>query len=796
MKYDGKLNIAVGRTARSKVWKNTTTSWAEMVEKLKEATHTSETFKEYQNANRQERGKIKDVGGYVGGYLRNGRRKPENVVHRQLITLDLDFAHADVWDDFTMMFPNAAVLHATHSHSEENPKYRLIMPIDREVSPDEYVAISRRIAGDLGIEYFDNTGFQPYRLMFWASVSKDVDYYFEFQDGEFVKADDILDSYMDWTDSSLYPMSGQHQDDVKKLAKKQQDPEDKKGIIGAFCRSYTITEALETFLNEQYKEAGENRYTYINGSTAGGLIAYDDKFSYSHHGTDPTSGQLCNAFDLVRVHLYGYLDDGSTAANSKKPSFKEMEDFCRKDAKVRRTIAAENLNSANYDFGEDWEDDEPIAPTDEDLDWAENLEIDGRGKYLSSSNNLNLIIANDKRLKGAFKYNLFDGKRYVVKSLPWRAIEVPEPIRNVDYSGVRNYIESIYSIVGTAKIDDCLALEFEKRAYHPVKDYLNGLEWDNTPRMDTLLIDYFGADDNEYTREAIRKMLVGAVARVFRAGIKFDLVLTLVGEQGDGKSTFISNLGQRWFSDSFNTIKGKEAFEQLQGAWLVEIAELSGLRKSEVEAIKHFLTKQEDTYRPAYGRTVETYARQCVFFGTTNKRAFLTDSTGNRRFMPIDVQVVRRTKSPFDMPKDEIDQVWAEAVEAYRKGEKLYLTGEAETIAKKEQRNHREEDERVGIISNYLDVELPKNWEGLDIHERRMFLDADTETEKGIIERDYVCVAEVWVECLGKSPEDMDRYKTREINEILRGLEEWEQSRSTKNFPLYGKQRYYSRKLI
>lgn len=788
-----KLNIAEGRTARSKVWKNKKTDWAKLVKRLKSYTRTNETFKEYQNANKGERGKIKDVGGYVGGYLRAGRRKPENVVHRQLITLDLDFAHLDIWDDFTMMYDNAAVLHSTHSHSIENPKYRLIMPIDREVTPDEYVAIARQIAGNIGIDYFDNTGFQPYRLMFWGSCSKDVEYVFNFQDGKPINADEVLDSYLDWRDSSLYPMSGQYESDVKKLTKKQQDPDEKKGVIGAFCRSYSISEAIETFLTEHYTEAGEDRYTYLKGSTAGGLITYDDKFSYSHHGTDPTSGQLCNAFDLVRLHLYGHLDEGSTAPTNKRPSFKEMELFTRKDKKVRRTIAEESLQAANYDFADDYKDEPNTEDEEDNLVWAENLEIDGRGKYLSSANNLNLILSNDKRLKGAFKYNEFDRKRYVVKSLPWRVIDKVEPIRNVDYSGIRNYLETIYNIIGTSKIDDCLALEFEKNSYHPIKDYLNGVEWDGVERVDKLLVKYFGTEDNLYTREAIRKMLVGAVARIFEAGVKFDLTLVLVGEQGTFKSTFISKLGGIWFSDSFSTFHGKDAFEQLQGAWLIEMAELSGLRKSDVETVKHFTAKQEDTYRPAYGRTTETYLRQCVFFGTTNKKGFLTDPTGNRRFMPIDINVDKRLQIPSKMTKEEIDQIWAEAVSLYRKGEKLYLSKEADKLHRIEQTAHTENDERAGIIEKYLNEKLPKNWTNLPLDERRMFLESDDSGEE---DRYYVCVAEIWAECLGMSIEGMTRYKTKSINDILRGLEDWEQAKSPRNFPIYGKQRYYSRKLF
>ena len=218
----------------------------------------------------------------------------------------------------------------------------------------------------------------------------------------------------------------------------------------------------------------------------------------------------------------------------------------------------------------------------------------------------------------------------------------------------------------------------------------------------------WGPDDNIYSREAIRKMLVGSIARVMNPGVKFDLVLMLVGPQGSGKSTFIKKLGKSWFSDTFLTVQGKEALEQIQGAWLIEIAELSGLRKAEVESVKHFISKSEDSFRPAYARTSEIYPRQCVFFGTTNDSEFLRDPTGNRRFMPVDVVPNNAKKDVFMELDDEIDQIWAEAVVLYKSKEKLYLSHEAEKIAKSEQSSHSESDERKGIIEAYLERQLPE----------------------------------------------------------------------------------------
>lgn len=792
MRQDGKIDIAVGMSAKSKTWKNQKWKWSDLAEKLTTEQKTNETFKEFISASKEDQSKIKDVGGYVGGYLRNGRRKPENVIHRQLLTLDVDEAHNNFWGDFTMQFDNAAVLHATHKHTEKDPRYRLVMPLSRECTPDEYVATARYIAGVLGIGLFDNTTFQCERLMFWPSNPKDTEYRAYLQQGQWIDVDDILNSYVDWTDSSTWPTSESVVRLVRNDSKKQEDPETKKGVVGAFCRTYSISSAIAEFLTEEYSPAGNSRYTYAKGTAAAGLTVYEDKFAYSHHGTDPCSGKLCNAFDLVRVHKFGHLDATTQYSNAKSKSFMAMEDFCRSNGNVKKTIATENIINANYDFAEE------IKTTEQsNTDWAIGLEVDGKGKYVSSANNISLIFSSDPRIKNAFHENVFDNKKYVVKSLPWRSIKKPEAIKNVDYSGVRNYIESIYGISGAMKIEDALNLEFEKNIFHPVKGYLNSLEWDHIPRIDTLLIDYFGADDNVYTREAIRKTLVAAVARVFNPGVKFDLVLTLVGkEQGTGKSTFFAKLGKDWFSDSFHTVSGKESFEQLQGAWIIEMAELSGIKKSEVESTKHFITKREDSFRPAYGRTVETFKRQCVFVASTNEEDFLRDSSGNRRFMPIEVNNRKNRKNILDehsLVGQELNQIWAEAVALYKDEEPLYLSSKAEKLAKDKQGRHSQKDEREGIIEEFLNRTLPDDWGDKDIYERRLFLQ-DPISSKGTQKRQYVCVAEVWCECLEREKHDMDRYKTREINEILRSLENWEKVNSTKIFKLYGKQKYYKRK--
>jgi hypothetical protein len=327
IKHNGLLDIAVGLKASSKTWKNTKIEWADLVSRMATPVVTSETYKQFMSATKDEQSKIKDVGGFVGGYLTKGRRDKNSVAHRQIVTLDIDFSHDNFWWDFTMLFECAALIHSTHKSSDKAPRHRLVIPLDRPVSREEYQAISRKIAGDLNIDLFDASTFDVNRLMFWPSVSCDATYYFEFQDGAFLSADKVLSSYTNWRDTTEWPTVASGDEQILRDIKKQEDPDAKKGIVGVFCRTYSIQDAIETFLSEVYVSAGDNRYTYLNGTTAAGLIIYEDKFAYSHHGTDPVGGRLCNAFDLVRIHKFGHLDTGSEKEDKDKKSYKAMEEF-------------------------------------------------------------------------------------------------------------------------------------------------------------------------------------------------------------------------------------------------------------------------------------------------------------------------------------------------------------------------------------------------------------------------------------------------------------------------------------
>ena len=332
-----------------------------------------------------------------------------------------------------------------------------------------------------------------------------------------------------------------------------------------------------------------------------------------------------------------------------------------------------------------------------------------------------------------------------------------------------------------------------EKKFHPVRDYIQKLEWDGKPRVDTFWIDYLGAEDNEYTRTVTRKHMVAAVARVFKPGCKFDYVIVLSGPQGIGKSTLLNDLARGWFCDSLQRVDTKDAYEQLRGAWIIELSELSATKKAESEAVKQFLSKREDRFRPAYGRRAQTFSRQCVFYGSTNERFFLRDRTGNRRFWPLPVSG-SGSKDFMNITDEEIGQIWAEAYTLYQRGEKLYLGKEMEKEAIRMQQAAFEENPLTGIIREYLDTLLPEGWKDMDIHERREFLDMGVFDQKvGTEKRDRVCTLEIWCEALRKPAEAMKPIDSRELNAIMGAIDGWSPTVGLHYGKLYGKQRGFIR---
>lgn len=793
---DFSIDLATAHSRIAKKWRNRHWLWSELLQRCSETKRTGETAAEYARMSKEEQSNVKDVGGFVGGYLSGGIRKNANVMYRTVATLDIDYGTVNVWDDFTMAFGFAAMIYSTHKHSSKTPRYRLVFPLSRQVSPAEYEPLCRKIAAEIGIDLFDDTTYELPRLFYWPSTSKDADFVFDYQDGPACDVDTILSQYVDYKDVSAWPLSSREGDVIAHEIKKQGDPTEKPGVIGAFCRAYSIEDAIDTFLSDKYEKTGhDGRYTYKLGSVAGGLVCYEGKFAYSHHETDPASKQLCNAFDLCRVHLFGAQDEGSRALDvTRKPSYAAMQEFAAKDKAVKLLMARERAQAAADDF--DGLDDAEL-PEDYNDEWKAELEYTKSGKLLCNIANIILILENDPALAGHIVHDLFTGMDSAKDGLPWN--KNANQWTDTDDANLRVWLEKHYDITGKEKIADALTAVLTRHSYHPIRDYLSGLTWDGVPRLDRIIIDYMGAEDSELNRAMSRKHFVAAVARVFNPGCKYDYCLIMSGAEGIGKSTLLRVMGGKWFNDSITTLEGKEGMEQLRRAWVVELGELSSIKRSDVEQVKAHLSKQVDIYRAAYARRVLEHPRQCVFCGTTNEALFLKGDTGNRRFWVIPVVAeLRKYRDWSEAIRRDRDQLWAEAVHYYKQGEPLYLSEELEAQAKQRQQdfNDDNDDPIVAMLDKYLNTLLPVNWDTMDIQARRSYLrDPDPLQAEGTVKRVKVCAAEFICEQLGKDMADKDyKYLCRRVSKMIGDRPEWERVSSTKHAAkLYGTQRGFRR---
>ena len=429
------------------------------------------------------------------------------------------------------------------------------------------------------------------------------------------------------------------------------------------------------------------------------------------------------------------------------------------------------------------------------MGWLARLTKDGNGNFEKTINNVVLVLENDPLLKGKIVTDEFASCGMVIGKVPWSKEDGRRRWKDSDDAGFYRYMETFYRITGREKLDNALLIVSSENRINDVRDYLQGLKWDGIRRIEGLLSEYLGAEDNAYTRAVMRKSLCAAVARAITGGVKFDYMPIFVGPQGIGKSTFLRILGKSWFSDSLTTFEGKEAAELIQGTWLNEVGELTAFTKQETQVIKQFLSKTDDIYRAAYGRRTDKYPRRCVFFGTSNDAEFLKDSTGNRRFWPVDVGIYEAKKSVWEKLPQEVDQIWAEAYTYWQMGEGLYLPKEIEQMAEAAQEEHRESSGKEGIIQIFLEREIPENWESMDLMQRRMFLQGNAKQGDGVAltQRTMVCAAEIWAECFGSDPKYLGRRESMEINAVLSGMQGWQKMRTPRKFGVFGSQRGFER---
>lgn len=779
------IRISVGNSRMDKKWNVQEISLEDFRGRVSQTKRTAETVAQYKKLTKAKQDGIKDVGGFVMGTLKGGSRKKDCVLTRSGLTLDMDYGTPEIIDELDLIFPYHTLIYSTHKHTPEKPRLRLIIPLSREVTPDEYCAVARKVAEAIDIELFDDTTYEPSRLMYWPSTSSDGEFVFHEIEGNLLDPDEWLAKYKDAGNSAEWPVSKRQQQIVQRELKKQADPLEKPGTVGAFCRAYSIQEAIDTFIPDVYQHSTmSGRYDYVPADSQAGVVIYDDRYAYSHHATDPACGKLMNAFDVVRLHKFGSLDDKADPDTdpAKLPSFKAMQEFAVADEKVKVQLAQERMGLAQAEFDEE--------PGD---DWQTVLELDKQGKVKDTLTNIAAIIRFDPNLK-TIVYNEFKNCVDVIGVLPWK--QVRPGWSDADLANAKLYFERVYGIWSPTKFKDALlAVVSAERIFHPIKEYFAQLKWDGKERIDTLLIDYMGAEDTPYVRAVTRKMLCAAVARIYQPGIKFDSMLVLNGPQGMGKSTFFAILGKDWFSDSLSIsdMRDKTAAEKLQGYWILEIAEMSGIKKVDVETVKSFISRTDDKFRQAYGTVVESHPRSNIIVGSSNaETGFLRDITGNRRFWPVHVTGFGK-HHPWEL--EEVDQVWAEAIEYYRRGEELYLKGDIAREAYAQQQAAMESDDREGLVQEYLDTLVPANWGEMDLYQRRSFLSGSEfggSPQTGTVRRDKICIMEIWCECFGKERQNIKRTDSYEIEGILNKLGGWKVGKKTR-FGIYGPQKTFIR---
>lgn len=290
LQFDKQIRISVGNSRKATQWPEMEISWSEFITKLARPERTAESFAEYKSYQKSKQDELKDVGGFVGGTLINGKSRNESAGVRYLITLDADTIEpggAQRIINRVSSLGCAYTIYSTRKHESAAPRLRIIVPVDRECGAEEYEAVARKLAEFIDIGIFDPTTFEPVRLMYWPSCSRDSEYIFVYEDKPFLSTNGMLRFYSNWHNIEEWPQVPGAVKLRERSARKQGDPLSKSGIVGAFCKNYGIEEAMEIFIPGVYESAGNDRYTFTGGSTVGGAVVYENKFIYSHHATAP-----------------------------------------------------------------------------------------------------------------------------------------------------------------------------------------------------------------------------------------------------------------------------------------------------------------------------------------------------------------------------------------------------------------------------------------------------------------------------------------------------------------------------
>lgn len=737
--------------------------------------------------------KVKACGSYVMGtfnlsdeqhknaqgdpYLcRNKRHRTKRAARdRSALTLDVDHAEQGFLAQLVDTLGLAALVHTTYSHTAEQPRYRIILPLDRLVTPEEYAYAANVMMDQLGAAQFDQGSNQAERYMFRPAHSPDQPYDWREITGPVARVDDLLSQWD--PDLSSLP--------VPRVGKNKRDPFEIEGPVGAFNRAYDDWDKLIQEYELPYENCGADRYKLVGATAAAGMGPAGPGFVYSHHANDPAYGVMCSAFDLTRLHLHGELDEGVKAGTpiNRMPSYKAMLETATKDVNVVRILVG-------ADFEQDLQD---IADNDGSTmtttAWKTDLALDSRtGVMQDVIRNWDLITKNDPVFQGLY-FNELSMAIETDRDLPWRKLEQgQETFGNRDRSALYLYLERVYQVrAARGYIDDLINEVACKRWVNPARDYLTGLKWDGVPRVERALP---GAADTPFNRLVARKVLTAAAARMLDPGCKWDHMLILQGDEGLGKTHWIERMAKGWDA-ALGKIGDKDTLLLLQRSWIVISDEGHSLKKADFDAQKEFLTRTADVFRMPFERETQAHPRHCVIWGSINDDVFLQRQQGNRRFLIVKCE----RKVDFDaLTDDYIDQVWAEAVHLYRAGEKLYLIGDESELAADARESFTEEDSLAGLIQHYVETKVPKDWAHRSTESRTLWLmnSADDLGEPGTEPITEVCSVQLWVEALGRRRGEARRVDLLEINRALKSLPGWELI-GDKWVPQYGTQKVYRR---
>lgn len=747
--------MATAPRRNSKTWKMESVTWGEL---LDWAAHPADR---------------KECGSYVLGTLSGTRRTNQTLVSRGALTLDVDHPAEGFLDDLRMSLGNRlALVHTTFQSTKAEPRYRVIIPLDREVAPDEYRAAAHYVMHGVDYESFDHSSVEPARYMFRPATAKPSEYHWEVIGNRVAQADALLVEF----EHDLSEL------DTPKPSRFKRDPFEIDGPVGAFNRAYQDWAELIDVFELPYEPAEGDRWHLKGAAAAAGMSQCAPGLVYSHHSNDPAYGKACSAFDLVRLHVFGHLDEDSPSKTpvNRLPSHKAMLELATTDARVVTELVGS-------DFKDELDD---AADEIDSQNWITRFRLNpNTGKVEDDIQNWDLIAAHDPALKGLY-FNELSMAVETAGELPWRKLTAGREVFDAgDRASLALHIERSYGIrPSRAYLDDLISDKARTTRRNPVREYLESLTWDGKPRLETCLP---GTRDTKYTALVARKALVSAVARMMEPGCKADHMLVLYGPEGLGKSFWIDKMS-RGFSSPLGRIGDKDTLITMQRSWIMTSDEGHAMKNAEWDAQKEFITRRSDVFRAPYEREAQVHQRHCVIWGTTNDEVFLRRQEGNRRFLMIRCE----ESVDFDaLTPEYINQVWAEAMTLYQNGEKLYLTDEESELAAYEREAFMEEDVTVGMVQEYLDTLVPADWESRSPESRQQWLMTrdDGISEKGTERITVVCSNQLWVEAMGRRRGEHKRLDLLNLTTAMKNNPGWVQLPGRVRVPFYGPQVVFQR---